>query len=188
MEMADASVLEAVEQDLLTPDVVLAAIADLTIPLDAPADDLDARRDHLQAGIGKLDGELLRLTTAVAEGSGASRTLSATIRDREGQRDLLTAELRRLDTPAAVPDATSLDHEALRELDEWRGLLGQNTARARQLLRKALDGRVAFIPKGDASDRWYEMAGQATLERFLAGIPTIKALVAVRGIEPRSRG
>lgn len=131
--------------------------------------------------VGKLNGELARLTTAVAEGTGASRTLAAAIRDREGQRELLESELRRLDAPAPPPLVT-LEREALRQLDEWRGLLGQNTSRTRQLLRKVLDGRVAFIPRGDASDRWYEMTGKATLEKFFAGIPAMKALVAVRGI------
>jgi hypothetical protein len=81
-----------------------------------------------------------------------------------------------------------VDREALSQLDEWRGMLGQNTSRTRQLLRKVLDGRVVFIPRADASDRWYEMAGQATLEKFFSGIPAIKAMVAVRGFEPRSRG
>ena len=88
----------------------------------------------------------------------------------------------------STPSPVTPDREALRQLDERRGLLGKNTSRARQLLRKVLDSRVSFIPRGDASDRWYEMAGQATLEKFFAGIPAIKALVAVRGFEPRSRG
>jgi hypothetical protein len=180
MEMADGSVLEAVEQELLTPDVVTAAIADLIERAEEPVEDADAQRGQLQAAIGKLNGELARLTTAVAEGAGTSRTLAGAIRDREGQRELLESELRRLNAPAPPPPVT-LDREALRQLDEWRGLLGQNTSRARQLLRKALDGRVAFIPRRDASDRWYEMNGNATLERFFAGIPAIKALVAVRG-------
>jgi hypothetical protein len=114
--------------------------------------------------IGKLNGELARLTTAIAEGTGDSRTLAAAIRDREARRELLEAESRRLDAPAP-PLSVTLDREVLAHLDEWRGLLGQNTAATRQLLRKALDGRVSFIPRGDASDRWYEMVGKGTFAR-----------------------
>jgi hypothetical protein len=188
MEMADAGVLSAIEEELLTHDVVTAAIADLVAPADDPAEDVDARRGRLQAAVDKLDHELERLATAIAEGHGASATLAAAIRDREGQRKIVLAELHHLDAPAITQTPAAINLEALRHLDEWRGVLGQNTSQTRQLLRKALDGRVVFIPQKDASDQWYEMAGQATLEKFFAGIPAIKEVLAVRGFEPRSRG
>jgi hypothetical protein len=85
---------------------------------EAPIENADVRHGQLEASIGKLNKELARLTTAIAE-----------------------------------------------------------------VLRKVLDGRVAFISRADASNRWYEMAGKATLEKFFASIPTIQALVAVRGID-----
>jgi Recombinase zinc beta ribbon domain len=188
MEMADASVLSAVEEELLTPDVVTAAIADLVAPPPSdPDEDLDARRCRLPTA-DKLGRELERLAAAIAEGHGTSATLAAAIRGCETQRKVVVAELRQLETPSPVKTPAALNVEALRHLDEWRGLLGRNTSQTRQLLRKVLDGRVAFIPHKDASDQWYELAGHATLEKFFAGIPAIKEGLAVRGFEPRSRG
>lgn len=78
--------------------------------------------------------------------------------------------------------------EALRDLDQWRGLLGQNTSIARQLLRKVLNGRLAFTPRSDGVELWYEFAAQGTLEKFFEGVPAIKAVVPVRGFEPRFDG
>jgi hypothetical protein len=59
--------------------------------------------------------------------------------------------------------------------------VGQDTTLARQILRKLLDGRLVFSPKGKAGDRWYEFAGEGTLAKFLADVPSIKAVVPVRG-------
>ncbi len=188
MDMADAAVLDAVEKELLTPEVVEAAIERMFARGDEPSPDSEARRSRLGATLGKLDAELVRLTTAIAEGE-ASHSLRSAIREREAQREHVDAELRALDEPPCPEKPEALSAEALRHLDEWRGLLGQSTALTRQLLRKVLDDRLAFIPRSDGADRWYEFAGQATLEKYFWGIPQIKkALVAVRGIEPRSRG
>ena len=183
MEMADASVLAAVEEGLLTPEVVVAAITDLVAGAKEPVEDVEARRDQLQRAIEKLNRELTRLTTAVAEGTGTSRTLAAAILDHEVQPELLESELRRLHIRSIPTRSVTLDYEVLQHLKEWRGLLGQNTSGTRQLLRKVLDGRVSFIPREDASDRWYEMAGKASLEKVLESIPATKALVAVRGFD-----
>ena len=139
MEMADAAVLETIEQELLTPPVIEAAITRLVER--EPGEDDEARRSRIQLAIRRVDVDLERLTTAITEG-GPSRTLTAAIRVREEQREQLHAEVLALDAASRCPQtAESLNTEALRHLDEWRGLLGKNTSLARQLLRKVLDGR-----------------------------------------------
>jgi hypothetical protein len=185
-EMADKAVLDLLEHELLTPDVIAAAIAKLIEAEAEPQETAKAKRRRLEAAIAKLDAELARLADAIA--AGGSATLAAGIRNRETQRQRLQAELRATEALAAKPAADHVTVEALRHLDEWRGLLGEDTMLARQLLRKLLDGRLVFAPKGSAGDRWYEFRGEGTLTKFLADVPLIKAMVPVRGFEPRSRG
>lgn len=77
------------------------------------------------------------------------------IKERELRRAHVRAELRALNAPLSVHGPDGVTAEALHHLDEWRGLLGQNTSLSRQLLRKVLEGRLAFIPRRDGTDRWY---------------------------------
>jgi hypothetical protein len=48
--------------------------------------------------------------------------------------------------------------------------------------------RLAFTPRSDGVESWYEFAAQGTLEKFFEGVPPIKAVVPVRGFEPRFDG
>jgi hypothetical protein len=47
-----------------------------------------------------------------------------------------------------------------------------------------------FYPtKGKGGARWYDLGVTPTLDRFFGGLPRLeKAVVALRGIEPRSPG
>src|SRR5690606_22641580 len=58
--MADRAVLDLLEQELLTPAVITAAIAKLTAEEDRPQESAKAKRTRLDANIAKIDAELGR--------------------------------------------------------------------------------------------------------------------------------
>ena len=178
-EMAEAAVLESVESELLTPAVIENAIESLFVQASAPASELADRRACLQTALRTVETELQRLTSAVIEG-GPLATLTTALKEREQHREHLEGELRRLDRLPRRESLEDVNAEALRHLDQWRGLLGQNTSIARQLLRKVLNGRLAFTPRSDGVEAWYEFAAKGTLEKFFEGVPAIKAVVPLR--------
>jgi hypothetical protein len=87
------------------------------------------------------------LGAAIAAGE-PSETLLAGIRERERRQKDLRAELAALEAgPSILAGADAIRREALRLLDDWRGLLGRHVATSRQLLRKVLDReRFVFYP------------------------------------------
>ena len=188
VETADSAVLDVVERELLCPGVIELAIDKLVKKVNEPDQDLHARREQVAEALRKAEQELLNLQAAIAEG-GELRTLVDALKEREQRREQLRRELRGLDAlPAMQKVAQGLKLDVLRHLDEWRGLLGGEVATGRQLLRKVLDGRLVFTPRHEVDESWYDVAGSGSVAPVLAGVQPLKALVAVRGIEPRSRG
>ena len=55
-----------------------------------------------------------------------------------------------------------------RRLAGWQGLLQRQPIQARQIRHRLVDGRIVFMPGEDAGG--YEIRGQATYGRLLAGI------------------
>ena len=188
MATADAAALGMMADDVLAPDVIALALDKLMAMLDAPAEDVNARRARLTATLRTAEKELSHLQTAIAAGN-APETLVAGIRDRERKRQDLLAELKALEVgPMVLAAAPKIRSEALRQLDDWRGLLGQHVATSRQLLRKLLDReRFVFYPKGRGNNRWYELGVTPTLERFFNAVPMLKkAGTSPTGFEPVS--
>ena len=186
METADAAALEIIADDVLSPDVIELAIEKLLAMFDAPAEDVDTRRRRLTDGLRKVEKELAHLQVAVAAGEPLE-TLLTGIRDRERRQKDLRAELSALDAgPAVLAAAPEVRREALRLLDDWRGLLGKHVATTRQLLRKVLDRqRFVFYPMGKGASRWYDLGVTPTLDRFFAGVPMLKkAGMSPTGFEP----
>jgi hypothetical protein len=118
------------------------------------------------------------LTAAIASGAAPESLLTA-IREREARRRSATLELAALDAaPAARAAEPAIRAEALRLLDDWKGLLAKHVA-VSQGLRKLLDReRFVFDVRGKGDARYYELAVRPTLERFFAGISGLKKAVA----------
>ena len=185
MPTADAAALAMMTDDVLAPEVVESAIAKLLKMVDGAPEETGAKRKRLTTVLSKTETELANLAAAVAAGS--AETLVAGIRERERQAKQLRAELAALDAgPELRGRAIEIREAALRLLDDWRGLLGRNVATSRQLLRKLLDReRFVFYPKAGRSERWYDVAVRASLDRFVGAIePLKKAVASPTGFEP----
>src|SRR5690349_20749995 len=91
MAAAHDLILDVVEQDVLAPDVVEAAISEAIAALTAPAKSPQDTSD-LQRALRGVETELRNLTTALAAG-GDLLTLIAAIREREQRRAQLERQL-----------------------------------------------------------------------------------------------
>ena len=176
MTTADATALGIITDDVLAPDVITLAIDKLLAMFDVAPEETSARRAQLVDGLRKIEKELAHLQVAVAAGD-APETLVAGMREREQRQKGLRAELAALDAePAVLAAAPEIRHEALRLLEDWRGLLGKHVATTRQLLRKVLDReRFVFYPQRQGAERWYDLGVTPTLDRFFfAAVPMLK--------------
>jgi hypothetical protein len=182
VESTNQTVLAALEQEVLHPEVVQRAMCRAIDELNTATDTVVPRRTALQAELGVLEQELSRLAAAVAQG-GDLKPLLDGIRARERRRQALQTELSGLDglQPVTTRDLQQIQHDVEARLADWRGLLRRHVAQSRQILKKLLVGRIVFQPRDDGT---YEFSGQASLGRIIAGLACTKAVVAPTGFEP----
>ncbi len=182
----DEAVLTALEDDVLRPEVMTAAVREALARLNPPQGERQAERERLRGALRRLEAELARLTEALVSG-GDLPTLVAAVREREAQHSGIARELAELDQ---LDEMRSLDvhrvEQILREkLTDWRGLLTHNVMQARQVLRSLVPERLTFMPKHGDEGPFYVFEGTAVLDRFLSGeIVLPKALVAPTGPVP----
>ena len=87
--------------------------------------------------------------------------------------------------PAKGPaELETLQAPTCPRLDDWRGLLRRQSLQGGQIVRKLPVGRLTLTPRISDGVRIYEYAGQATLERLLAGAVSAKTVVTPAGFEP----
>ncbi len=85
MEAAHDLMLDAVEQDILAPDVVDAAIAE-AVALLADQATSTSHRENAQRQLRAVESELRNLTAALASGAGDLSSVVAAIRERDQRR------------------------------------------------------------------------------------------------------
>ena len=176
MDLTNEAVLKTIEQEVLHPEVVRRALRRVLGELNAPTDTVVPRRTALRAELGVLDQELFRLAAGVAQGGDLTVLLEG-IRARVQRRRALQEELAGLEglRPVSARDLQDIQRDAEGRLTDWRGLLRRQVVQSRQILKKLLVGRIVFREREDGV---YELSGQASLGRVLAGIVCTKAGVA----------
>src|SRR5438034_4350121 len=100
MEATDHAVLASLERDLLRREVVERAIEFAIDELRPGSDPAELRRDEILREMRRLDGELSRLTAAVA--SGGLPALLAAVKERQAQRECCERALIELDATARI--------------------------------------------------------------------------------------
>ena len=183
MVAANEALLEAVREQVLSPEVVTAAVAraaDRIAALTVDPPDTGAVRGQLA----DLNRELSHLTEALAAGGDVPSVVAA-IREREQRRGRLRAQLTALDRVAQLPslDLKRLERDLTARLTEWRGLLSRHTAQARQLLRKLLVGRLTFEPATRADGRYVQISGTGTIGPLAAVLGCPSAVASPTGFE-----
>ena len=163
MEDANGIVLEALLDEVLTPDVLDEAVEEALQILMGDEQQSEVDRQRLEQQIRRVEGERARLVQAVATGGELGSLLSA-LRDRESRLDNLRAECEGL--RSRKQNTRQLDRRRVgAELHElarhWRDVLAGEPIHARPILTKLLVGRVSFTPLEDPR-RW-ELRGQGTI-------------------------
>ncbi len=145
MEDANGIVLEALLDDVVTPEMIDEAVKEAlsAVESDQGADD---RRQVLEAELGRVERERARLAAAVASGGDLSPLLEA-LKTREREYASLKSELALL---AARDDVRSLDGPRIqRELqtlaNEWRRVLADDPKNARPIATKLRPQRESHL-------------------------------------------
>jgi DNA invertase Pin-like site-specific DNA recombinase len=172
-----ADLADRLERDLLAADVVEAALARAQA-IWTNGDDAAAERERLEREAARLEAEIVRGTEAIFAAGGPVASLGAGVKARERRLGAVRADLRALcDGGGGVASEDVLPE--LRELlGGWRDLLCQETAHARQLLRKVLTTRVVLAPQLRPDGRFYAWSVQASYGRLLSGLISCKGLRA----------
>jgi len=128
----------------------------------------------------RLDGELSRLTAAVASG-GDLPALLAALKERQAQREHCERALIELDATARIGrhDIPRLEREIRHRLADWRAMLRREVPEAREILRNLVVGRIVFKPRPEA--RIYEFSGRGSFGRLLAGTTSPVSVVTPAG-------
>ena len=186
LDAADRGILDAIERDLLTSEILDAALEEALAGLLPTSERAEQRRESLVAEHSRLEAELGRLTEAIVAGGDAA-TLVAAIRTREKRRADVVAALATLGQVRQMDahQLTALRADFRERLSDWRSLLRRQPIQGRQILRKLLVGRLTLTPAEADGRRVYEYRGEATLGRLLAGaVPSALGMVTPAGFEP----
>jgi site-specific DNA recombinase len=177
---ADVAVLAAIEQALFRGDIVELTIQE-ALALWQPAQDArDEQREALLCELRRLDAEVARLTQAVAGGGEELAPLVAALREREGRRRDVRARLAAGEAPApSVGTRRDVERRLRTRLTGWQGVLRRQTAEARPLLDRLLEGRLTFTPHEE--QRLYTFSGRATLGGLISGAVPSLAMVTPAG-------
>jgi site-specific DNA recombinase len=176
---ADRAVLAAVERCVLRRDVLEHSMAK-ALDLLRPADDGAARRERLREELGRLDGEISRLVTAVAEGNGQLPGLLAGLQTREARRAELQAALAQPSRPAPL-DATAAVAAMRQALRDWRATLHAAPDAARRTLQALVAARLRVTPEPDGG---FSFEGPGTVEPVIRGV--LPGLPTAGATSPRS--
>jgi Recombinase zinc beta ribbon domain len=186
MVATDRAVLASIEQYVLHPEVIEAAISEAMRLLSPTPMDLEERRRRLRGEIAEIQSELVNLAAAIATAGGRLETLVTAVMIRESRLEKLRSALNNLEGQSRMG---RLDQRGLRQtleqrIRDWQGLASRHMPLTRRVLGTLLEGRIAFTPHRAGEDAWYEFAGQASLARVLSGVVSTKGLVAPTGFEP----
>jgi hypothetical protein len=119
MDLLGRDILNTLEQSVLDPTIIVTAVEKAIQTLKEPTVDLDTRRDTLKKELTHIDNELARLTMAIA-GGGPLATLLAAVKDREGRRSHLLAELASIEAAGLAEfDPAAIEQELRSYLADW---------------------------------------------------------------------
>ncbi len=166
LEHTNQEVLRTLEQDILQPKVVEAALRKAIERL-RPSEDT-SQQDSSKADLAIVEAEIARLTQAIVEG-GDIPSLVAAVKERERRRAYLQGELDAAEGLEKV-DLSRIEEDLRDRLTDWQGLLQRQPMQARQILRTLLVGRLVFTPQESEVGGYYTFEGKVNLGRVLEGV------------------
>ena len=158
MDSTDHAVLTTIEHDLLRSEVVERAI-EFAIDELRGAAAIERRREEILTEIRRLDAELVRLATAIANG-GDLPALVAAPKERQVERERSERLLLEPDVTSRIgrTEIRRQELEIRQRLAPWQAMLRREVPEAREILRDLIAGRIVFTPRPEA--RVYEFSGR----------------------------
>jgi site-specific DNA recombinase len=184
LDRIDDAVLRTLAGDVLRPRVVMAVVDGVLQRLTSRSQVSKLRRSRSALRI--VEQGISNLARAIAA-AGELGPLLQELQTARGRREELMTTIGAPErTDVRLLDRSAIEAKVLEQLNTWRALLAtKHVQDGRQLLREALAGPLRFAPEG----RTYRFEGDIALGGMLAQIAGVAPyMVAVRGIEPRSRG
>lgn len=180
----DKAVLDCFDT-LLTDPALVERVLDVADDMAKPArKTVKADKAAMQKALTKVEGEIARLTDAIASGADVKALVGA-LKAREGEADRLRKALNHSEVIERRADASpSMLREQLRErLTDWRGVLRRNPTVARAVIRKLIDGPLTFTGHRDEQGRGYfTFEGTASFGKVLENLPIV--VTSPAGFEP----
>ncbi len=175
LEDAHAQILDAIEHEMLAPEVVEVAIRDAVAALSAPTTEV-ADVDRLRTQVRAIEAELRNLTAALAAGGDLTALVEA-IRDRETRRKALERQLVTVTAPA-IDDPIGIERALRARVAEWREMFTQQTQLARQALQRLLTDKILCTPKERDGEMVYELRARVGYDWIFRGILPIAGAAA----------
>ena len=182
----DHAVLSAIEQQVLTPQVIRAAVRRAIELKRGRAAKRVNRPAELRRALVQVEAERERYAQAIGMG-GALETLVAKLREAEQREKALRGELVDISTPIAVDElgAKRLEKVYTERLGRWRELLADAPATAREAIQALMppEHPIQLTPQKDGG---YLLKGATKVGALLFPALSGSAKVASpRGFEPR---
>lgn len=181
MEQLDAAVLDALEQQVLTPEVIAAVVERAAQLVVERRQQTPERTTQIDCELRKLRRELENLLALAASGDAPQSVLTE-IRKREGAIETLDTERAQL--TAAEPqtlDGRRLQRALEERAEQLRALLAADVPRARQALRSLLSGPLRFSPTVIEERKGYTFEGQTKVGALLDPANVYMGVASPRG-------
>ena len=139
--------------------------------LQADSAALTTRRATVTGELATIATRERRLLDALMDGDGTEATaIRGRLREELARRDILTAELARLDTTPTL-DAEAIVQDVQARAADLRGLLARHVAQARQVVHVLLEGRLVCQPFDDGREYGYTFTATGTYRRPGVALP-----------------
>ncbi len=145
-ETLDSAILHALN-DVLDERVLEVAVEQALRKLREGRTALPDRRTTTLRELSLIESRLTHLVEAIATGD-TSKAVFATLKSEEARKEVLQTQLTELADLGKIAslDAKRVARDLRERVSDVRGLLGRHVTRARQMLRKVLDGRIVCEP------------------------------------------
>jgi hypothetical protein len=148
MDALDAAVIQAIKNQVLTPQTFEAVVDGAIKLIEAQSKEIPAQVPKLEAELARIRRELANFLALVAAGT-VSASIAAEIVKREESIKALEAELLCYQVPVRLSPQELARYRkmAIHQLGRFKEVLDTDVSKARQMLRKLLrDKEGRFVP------------------------------------------
>jgi hypothetical protein len=137
---------------VLDPEVIVGAVQDAIDELRPAATPGTAKRAAIEADLRRVADQTVRYAAAIDPAPNVDVLVQA-LQEREDRRRQLKQQRMAVDANQAIAltDATVIEQDLQEQVEQWRAfLLDRQTAIARQMVMRLVEGRIEWTPDREA--------------------------------------